>query len=111
MSGMKDEQGKPTFEYMSPASVGAGNRAHAYGDEKYDRGNWRKGIKYTKLLNALMRHTWARLQGEEFDPESGLRHTDHIMANANMIAHYENTEGYKTYYDDTLPFPGPEKKL
>lgn len=102
--GMKSDLGKPRFDHMSPTSIGAGNRAHDYGDKKYQRGNWRKGIEYSRILNALIRHTMARLQGEVKDPESGLLHTDHIMANANMICHYENTKGYEEY-DDTEKLP------
>ena len=100
MKGTKKDNDKPRFDNMEMISVGAGNRAHEYGNKKYEKGNWKKGINYTRILNALMRHSWARLQGEERDPESGLLHTDHIIANANMICYYENKGNYEEY-DDT----------
>lgn len=39
--------------------------------------NWRKGIAYSRLFDALMRHLWAWWGGEETDPESGESHLDH----------------------------------
>lgn len=40
--------------------------------------NWRGGISYSRLLAALLRHSFAILRGERIDPESGLPHIDHV---------------------------------
>lgn len=39
--------------------------------------NWRKGIKLSRLIAALMRHLFAFARGEDSDPETGLPHLAH----------------------------------
>lgn len=99
MSGIKDDNGKPRFNQMSMDAIGLGNTAHEYGNIKYEEGNWRRGIDYSRILNALIRHALQRLHGESHDKESGLLHSAHIMANANMLAHYEASGLYEQFDD------------
>jgi len=48
-----------------------------FGAKKYDSWNWAKGIQYSRLYGALMRHMTAWYKGEEVDPESGKSHLYH----------------------------------
>lgn len=68
-----------------------------YGANKYDDNNWRKGMSWMSVVDSLERHLNAFKQGEDFDPETGLHHTAHIMCNAAFL-----TEFYKIapQYDD-----------
>lgn len=50
----------------------------AFGAKKYAADNWRGGITYSRLISALLRHSFAILRGERQDPESGLPHIDHV---------------------------------
>ena len=60
--------------------------AFAMGAEKHGPYSFRdEPIEYTELIDSLMRHTLAFLDGEDLDPESGLPHTYHILANAAML--------------------------
>lgn len=88
MGGMKHDEGKPEFDRLSPQALGACNGVHKYGDNKYEKGNWKKGLEVTRLVNAAFRHLYAVLDGELVDPESGLLHTAHAMANCEMLTHY-----------------------
>lgn len=62
-----------------------------FGADKYARGNWRKGLSHTEICDSLLRHTSAYLAGEDLDPESGLNHVGHILANALFLAEMVNT--------------------
>ena len=50
--------------------------------------NWRGGMDWTRLLNSAARHLWAYIDGEDLDPETGLSHMAHLMANAAFLIVY-----------------------
>ncbi len=56
-----------------------------YGANKYADHDWRKGIKHSRRIAAMLRHAFALAGGEDIDPESGLPHAAHVMANAGML--------------------------
>jgi hypothetical protein len=60
-----------------------------FGQGKYDRGNWRKGIPYNRCLDSLFRHILSFKEGETLDSESGLPHLGHAVANLMFLLRYE----------------------
>jgi hypothetical protein len=73
-----------------------------FGAKKYAAHNWRKGFKYTSILDSLRRHLVAFEAGEDYDPESKLHHLAHLACNvAFLIEHVE--QGYGE--DDRYPIP------
>jgi hypothetical protein len=48
-----------------------------FGAQKYAAHNWRKGMEWSRMFSALMRHLLAWQRGEDIDPESGLPHLGH----------------------------------
>ena len=66
-------------------------RVFQFGARKYARGNFLEGsgLEYTRVLNSLLRHTYAFMRGEDTDPESGLSHLAHAGANIYMLLSYE----------------------
>ena len=57
-----------------------------YGAQKYAPDNWKKVPNAIESYRgALLRHLTKLQAGEEFDMESGLRHVDHIAANAMFL--------------------------
>jgi len=69
-----------------------------YGAVKYSPHNYKKGLPITETCESLLRHTMAFLEGEDIDPESGLEHVGHIMANAMFLAY--NMREKKEIYDN-----------
>ena len=61
--------------------------AMEYGEAKpeYGRNNWKQGMKWSRLLDAAMRHGLAILKGELVDPDSGNRHVAHMLASIHML--------------------------
>jgi Domain of unknown function (DUF5664) len=48
-----------------------------FGAKKYARANWAKGINYSRLISAILRHVNQFNAGEDVDPESGISHMAH----------------------------------
>ena len=58
-----------------------------FGAEKYTPNNWKKGLKYTEVIESLQRHMNAFIDGEDNDQESKLSHVGHIMCNAMFLSY------------------------
>jgi len=86
--GTKYDSGKPDLSFIEAALVEAAARALMFGAEKYGRNNYKKGIEDNRIYASLLRHIFARMNGEQFDPESGLDHIDHIAANVQFLAYF-----------------------
>lgn len=60
-----------------------------HGARKYADHNWRKGIHYSRIKGACLRHLLAYAQGEAMDPESGLPHLAHLACELLFILQFE----------------------
>jgi len=60
-----------------------------FGEAKYDRGNWRKGIPFNRCLDSALRHVLSFKEGETLDHESNLPHLAHACANLMFLLRYE----------------------
>ncbi len=63
-------------------------RVFSYGALKYAEWNWVKGMQWSIPLGCIGRHSLAVFEGQELDPESGLKHIGHIMCNLVMLKTY-----------------------
>ena len=79
-------------------------QVYTFGAKKYEENQWRKGMKWSKVYGSLLRHLNAFISGENFDPESGLPHTAHIMCNAAFLNEYlyTNVEDDDRIYHRTI---------
>lgn len=95
MKGVKFDGGKLPFSLLPVDSLEAWARALAHGRTKYGARNWEKGLMFSQIYEALFRHMTRWWAGEDIDPDSGLHHTDCIMANAGFLAyHVKNLEEF-----------------
>lgn len=78
MTGTKHDTGKYPLDLLDPVALEGVAAVLAFGAKKYAAHNWRGGLSYSRLIAALLRHTFAILRGERTDPESGLPHIDHV---------------------------------
>lgn len=86
MSGVKHDDGKAPLDLIPPEAILDEAKAWGFGAKKYGRYNFRAGISFSRLIAAMLRHTFALLAGEDNDPESGLPHEAHIRCCAGMLA-------------------------
>ena len=63
-----------------------------FGAKKYGPNNYRDGMKWSNVISSASRHLEAIKNGEDFDKESGLLHSAHMMCNSAFL-----TEYYKIY--------------
>lgn len=78
MSGIKYDADKPRMDLLDADAIEGLAAVLTFGATKYAAHNWREGISNSRLIAALLRHTFAMLRGEYIDKESGLPHIDHV---------------------------------
>ena len=62
-----------------------------YGARKYEDRNWEKGMSWSRLYGATLRHLFAWWRGEDKDPESDLSHLAHAACNIMFLLEFEST--------------------
>jgi len=84
--GNKLDIGKPRLDLIPKEVFLSLGEVLGFGASKYDAHNWRRGIKFSRIQAACLRHLTAWASGEDTDPESGLSHIDHALANLGFLA-------------------------
>jgi hypothetical protein len=75
-------------------------KVYTIGARKYADRNWEKGINYSRVFGALLRHTNALYRGEEYDPENGQHHASAIAWNGMCLLAYHLRGMDNGPYDD-----------
>lgn len=78
-TGFKNDSEKPRMDLLDGYALTETAKVLTHGAKKYDDFNWRKGLKYRRLLAATLRHLFAFQQGEDLDEETGLSHLAHAL--------------------------------
>lgn len=91
----KKDAGKPPMELVDPYAIEQLSRVLGFGAQKYEPNGWRAGIEWTRVAAAVLRHTYAFLNGETNDPETGLHHMAHAMCEAMFLVNYQQTHPEK----------------
>jgi deoxycytidylate deaminase len=86
---MKFDTNKLRYDLIPTSATEALAQVLTYGAKKYKPNNWKEADDIERYIAALFRHFEALRSGEEFDPESGLRHSAHIMTNIVFINYFE----------------------
>lgn len=73
----KLDDGKARYDLIPAAPLQALAEVYTFGAKKYEDRGWEKGIKWSRIFAAIMRHLWAFWRGETVDRESGLPHAAH----------------------------------
>lgn len=88
---LRYNNGKLRYSLTSPLAIEGLVKVLEYGAQKYEPHNWKKGFRYTSIIDSTMRHIEKLRAGELIDPESGLPHIDHIGCNWMFLSHYMKT--------------------
>lgn len=87
--GVKHDSGKPRVSLLSSDAILEIAKVGTMGAEKYQDHNWRKGMKWSRLMDAAERHLLDYNKGERIDPESKLSHLAHVAWNFMALLEYE----------------------
>lgn len=89
--GKKFDADKPRIELVSPLALTELAKVLTFGAKKYDANNWRKGIAWSRLIGATLRHVNAYNMGQTHDEETGLSHMAHAMCETMFLLEFEKT--------------------
>lgn len=86
--GLRYNTGKLRYDLLHPLATEGIVKVLTKGAEKYLPKNWEKGMSWMSVVASLKRHLAAFEKGEDFDPETGLLHMDHVQCNAHFLSAY-----------------------
>lgn len=86
--GLRFNEGKLRYDLIHPVGQEGLVKVLTAGANKYEPRNWEKGMKWSIVLDSLKRHLAAIDRGEDYDPETGQLHIDHLQCNAHFLSTY-----------------------
>ena len=96
--GVKHDLGKLPWHLLPSEATEGLLKVLSFGAKKYTERNWEKGIVYSRVFGATMRHMWSWWRGEDLDPETGLSHLDHAACNIAFLQTFSKRE--MKHFDD-----------
>lgn len=87
--GLKFDNDKPMVNLLDPDALEEVARVLTFGASKYGARNWEKGINYSRLLGATLRHVFAVMKRQDIDDETGLHHTAHAICELMFLLHFQ----------------------
>lgn len=89
---MRFNEGKRKWGLVHWKSVEPMVQVLEFGAAKYAPENWKKGLDKKEILESMMRHLAALMDGEKTDAESGISHMGHIMCNAMFYNYFDQDQ-------------------
>lgn len=110
---MRFDYGKLRWELLPDDAIEKIVEVYSHGSLKYEDDNWRKGMKWNRVIGSMKRHIKAFTTGEDIDPDSGCLHIAMVAWNAITLLWYqlEGIDGdnrVKTCKDFELMIKKPE---
>lgn len=84
----KLDDNKPPLGLIPRSALTEEAAVMGHGAVKYGAHNWRKGMAWSKYIDAAQRHILAWNEGEDLDAESGLHHLAHARCNLAFLIEY-----------------------
>ena len=76
--GLKKDQGKLPLDLLPFDALEEVAKVMEFGAKKYSPRAWEKGMAWSRLWAAALRHGFKWWRGENKDPETGLSHLAHL---------------------------------
>jgi|LakMenEpi03Aug12_release.lakeMendotaPanAssembly.Ray.scaffolds.fasta_scaffold00051_32 hypothetical protein len=98
--GVKYDKDKPPMDLIPTEALFEVAEILKFGAEKYEPYNWAKGMAYSRLTAAALRHIFKFNSGEDNDPETGKSHISHAICCLLFLAEYEKRKEHYESFDD-----------
>ena len=98
----KFDDEKVRLDLLPPEALWGTAEVLTFGAKKYAAHNWRKGLNYSRVYGAMLRHITKWWEGEDLDPESGISHLHHSACCIAFLQTFVETE--RTELDDRPKF-------
>ena len=102
LTGLKLDGGKNPLALLPVEALEEVGWIIEHGAEKYGVHNWRGGFEYLRISSAALRHIFAFLKGEDYDPDTGRYHIAHACCCLLFLLTFLLT---KTGADDRFRYP------
>lgn len=86
---LKQDTLKARWDLLPIHAMQALVAVYTFGAKKYEAHSWERGIKYSRVYAALLRHVTTWWQGETYDKESGIHHLAHAAWNCLALLTYD----------------------
>ena len=100
MNGAKNDQDKIRLDLIPPECLFSLGKVLTYGAKKYEPNNWRKGIDFSRVYAALLRHLFDWWGGKWRDDESGFGHLEQAFCELMFLLYYELNYHIYEDFDD-----------
>lgn len=88
---MKKDGGKVRMDLLPVYPLQEVAKVLTFGATKYAPNRWRKGMEWSRLYGAVLRHIFAWFRGQDTDPETGLSHLAHAICGLMFLLEYSRT--------------------
>ena len=108
---IKHDDNKPEYHLIPEEALTAVGAVLRHGAGKYGAHNWRRGMNWSRLFNATLRHLWAWWGGEDLDPETGLPHLAHALCSVMFLLAYQRAGETIKAGEQTRCSPGVDDRF
>jgi hypothetical protein len=91
-AGIKHDEGKLRMDLVPISAIEAMAEILGFGSSKYGDRNWEKGLAYSRVYAALLRHLTAWFDKQGLDEESGKSHLKHAMCCLAFLVEFERKQ-------------------
>ena len=89
--GAKNDKGKLRYDLVPVGPLRKLVEVYTLGASKYEPRNWEKGMAWSRLYAAMMRHAVAFWDGEKYDPVDGQEHLASVAWITFALMEFEET--------------------
>jgi hypothetical protein len=104
--GLRYDEGKLRWDLIPVEPLEALARVYTIGAQKYAEQNWRKGMKWSRVIAPILRHLAAWRKGNRFDLEGQFEHLAAVIWGCVTLMEYERLglgEDDRVCGDDVSP--------